>query len=120
MTNLNKIFRDFSFNIAFIQLHQRQINVFVKNEIIKLKRNDSFSMNNFCFNSPIDGEEIQFAVKESSNVEQIKLIQIQKNKEFQWLLAESYEYYEKFLHNIYAYLIYQKKIEIPNEYSHIQ
>lgn len=64
------------------------------------------SLHNPFFKSPINGEYIFLDLIEST-IEDRKIFLIEnKNRQYQWLLAEAYELYEDFLEKLYANIAY--------------
>lgn len=58
------------------------------------------------FYNPFNGEYEHLSVYERTINKDIKSLEYHYNKQYQWLLVEAYEAYEKFLSNLYAYTGY--------------
>ena len=63
------------------------------------------SLHNPFFKSPISGEYIFSNLIEMSIEDRKKLLKDNKNRQYQWLLAEGYELYEDFLENLYGEIV---------------
>lgn len=77
------------------------------NELLEKKpelREHSSSYQHCTFRSSIDGELRFFASVETTVEERRVALQLHKNRQYQWLLAESYEQFEDFLEHVYSFL----------------
>lgn len=100
-----------------IQHYQRLVDKNSKNILTELEDNlagsdelngdwkeiTGHSYNNFYYTEPLSGKSVMYSHKKTSIAQEIDLVYIFKNKQYQWLLAEAYEEYEDFIENIYAH-----------------
>lgn len=62
------------------------------------------SMHHMAFQSAMNGEIVQFGYNVHSIEDWIQAVYLRKNKQYQWLLAEAYEYFEDAVEDAYAFL----------------
>lgn len=68
----------------------------------EMKDSNGIELRNFSFNSPYTGESEFIDRKKLKIDERIDIVNLHKNKQYQWLLVEAYEAYEKYLKELYA------------------
>ncbi len=113
---IQKIFVEYSSRVAKIHLYQRAAKNNAEAELRKLlefekKTNlnkSPISMSQMIFRD-VDGKRHSFGYFKSNIEESKKSVFIHKNKQFQWLLTETYECFEEFLDHAYGYAGYCKK-----------
>jgi len=67
-----------------------------------LKNFNGIEIRNFLFHSPYTGVLESIDHKKLKIEERIEIVELHKNKQYQWLLAEAYEAYEDYLEDLYA------------------
>lgn len=111
------LFKEFEEKISLVQAYQRAARSLGNGELEKLDRHRNriaesgeeppmMSMMSFSFRSALDGNHIYYG-RRTQNVEEVTLaLELQLNKQNQWLLAEAYEEFEDFLEAAYASAAY--------------
>jgi hypothetical protein len=112
---LKIMFGQYAATMADITLHQRAVDAVSKRELEQLSKQVeaikdnpdlqeiSYDAHGMHFYSAIDGQPIQYAGKRRSVEDRAKSVYLNKNRQYQWLLAEAYEAFEDAIEGAYAY-----------------
>lgn len=112
----SEILEKFLAKMTQIYLYQRAMQDLTQSEIRKLREYEEVleanpnlpsigrSYNNMFFRSPRNGELMYFGRNVSGAEERKSEIYAHRNKQYQWLLSESWEEFEDFLEEMYAYV----------------
>jgi hypothetical protein len=118
---LEEIFDEYIHKSEQLIMAKRSMNEIAVNEIKRLnqkkekeenitgKKNSTHSMDFFFFQDIETGETTRYKNIRSTIDEKIKQIMLQKNKQYQWILSESFEIFRDYLIKTYAYLGYKDK-----------
>lgn len=118
---LEEIFNEYIHKSEQLIIAKRSISEIAKNEINRLiqkkekeeevtgKKNTTHSVDFFFIHDAKTGEVTRYKHISSTVDEKIKHILLQKNKQYQWILSESYEIFREYLIKAYAYLGYKDK-----------
>ncbi|EPF0046341.1 hypothetical protein ACSN7J_003945 [Enterobacter hormaechei] len=68
----------------------------------EVKDFNGIEFRNFVFHSPYTGTLESIDHKTLKIEERIEIVELHKNKQYQWLLSEAYEVYEDYLEDLYA------------------
>lgn len=130
--DLQEIFNEYILKSEQIIITKRSISEITKNEINGLiqkkeneekvtgQKNTTHSMDFFFIQDAKTGETTRYNHTSSTVNEKIEQILFQKNKQYQWILSESYEIFKEFVIKAYAYLGYtDKNIWVPKDYGNI-
>lgn len=113
---LDDIWSDFTGAMAEADLMLRKTRSATKAEMELLVKNEQamkqyeddasrpVSMHNFTFRDIKTGEHIFYDQRDLSAEEAKRHLLLRKNKQYQWLLVEAYEAFEKFLLHVYAHV----------------
>ena len=113
--DLSEIIEYYSSKMTQIHLYQRAMKEIAKKELENLYKYEqsleqnsemkefSHSFHNMAFRRAQDGEHIFFGQKKLSVKDHQLSVVLHKNKQYQWLLSESYEEFEDCLERLYAY-----------------
>ena len=113
---LEVMFDQYAATMADITLHQRAVDAVSKRSLAELwkqaeaiKGNPdlqeiSFDAHGMHFYSAVDGQPIHYAGRRRSVEDRTKAVHLNKNRQYQWLLAEAYEAFEDAIEGAYAYL----------------
>ncbi|NCC84951.1 MAG: hypothetical protein EOM03_12625 [Clostridia bacterium] len=111
---LDDIWSDFTSAMAEADLMLRKTRSATKTEMKLLLKNEqamrqheddgsrTVSMHNFTFRDIKTGKHIFYDQRDLSIEEAKRHLLLRKNKQYQWLLVEAYEAFEKFLAHLYA------------------
>lgn len=129
---LEEIFDEYILKSEQLIIAKRSIDEIAQNEIKRLtqkkqkeeevtgKKNTTHSMDFFFIQDAKTGETTRYKHISSTVDEKIKQILLQKNKQYQWILSESYEIFREYLIKAYAYLGYKDKNVWPlKDYGNI-
>jgi hypothetical protein len=112
---LDDIWSDFTGAIAEVELMLRETRDSAKSEMQRLVKNEEVmkqrgedasrvvSMHNFSFKDIRTGRHVVYGHRDLSAEEAKRHVLLRKNRQYQWLLVEAYEAFEKLLVHIYAY-----------------
>lgn len=113
---LDEIWSHFAGHIVEVESLVTDIRQTTKNELMALARNQKLleetpdidddmliSMRKMFFRDLRNGDHVSYGNKSFSPKEMIYHLHLRKNKQYQWLLVEAYEVFEKFLVHVYAY-----------------
>ncbi|WP_310557681.1 hypothetical protein [Flavobacterium sp.] len=118
---LDEIFDEYILKSEQLILAKRSINEIAVNEIKRLhqkkekeqdvtgNKNSTHSVDFFLIQDIKSGETIRYKNIRSTVDENIKQIVLHKNKQYQWILTESFEIFREYLIKSYAYLGYKDK-----------
>ncbi|WPR71790.1 hypothetical protein SLW70_01285 [Flavobacterium sp. NG2] len=118
---LEEIFNEYILKSEQLIITKRSMNDIAQNEIKNLNqkkekeqditgnKNSTHSMDFFFIQDVKSGETTRYKNIRSTVDEKIKQIVLQKNKQYQWILSESFEIFREFLIKSYAYLGYKDK-----------
>ncbi|MFW5982964.1 MAG: hypothetical protein ACOCQ4_00555 [bacterium] len=116
--DLRTIFDLYCDKMAQIQLYQRAMKKLAKNELEEINEYEKVIKNNpelkdyshshhrMTFRKAENGKHISFARKKLSIKDRRLSVVLHKNKQYQWLLSESYEEFKDCLEYLYAYAGY--------------
>lgn len=129
---LEEIFDEYICKLEQLIMAKRSMKEIAVNEINRLNQkkektlkilgnnNLSHSTNFFFIEDPKTGQNIRYKHIKSTIDENIKQIILQKNKQYQWILSESFEIFREFVTKIYAYLGYKDNNAWPlKDYGNI-
>lgn len=112
---LNEIWDNYTARMAEVELMERAIRknfndvVYDISEISKnseIDKSKRFTINNMIYNNIVDGKALRYRQTYHSFSEYAFQKLVEKNKQYQWLLVESYEEYSDYLNKVYAYCGY--------------
>lgn len=114
---LDKIFEEFKERVVHVSFTQNFTKSASKAAMDKLSkeyetardqdRESSLSrMTNMICRDILKNQEVVIGFKDASYAEHLQILQMQHNRQYQWLLAEAYEAFEDFLERLYAYCGY--------------
>jgi hypothetical protein len=118
---LETIFNEYIIKSNQLILAKRSMNEIALNEIGRLvqkkekeekitgSKDSTHSMDFFFIQDAKTGETQRYNHIEKTVDENIKYILLQKNKQYQWILSESYEIFKDYLIKVYAHLGYTDK-----------
>lgn len=118
---LEEIFDEYILKSEQLIIAKRSMNEIAVNEIKRLNqkkekekkvtgnKNSTHSMDSFFIQDAKSGEITRYKNIRSTVDENIKQIMLQKNKQYQWILSESFEIFREYLIKAYAYLGYKDK-----------
>lgn len=125
--DIKDIFQEFIDTMSMLSIHQKTVRQITQKEykdyqefieaLSKLEEKEKSSLDGLYglhFHNLISQkkyERVDF--KRVTPEDYKKTISIRKNKQYQWLLAEGYEAYEKFIIKVYAYVGHQKPNSWP-------
>lgn len=113
--DLSEIIEYYSSKMTQIHLYQRAMKEIAKKELQNLyeyeksleqnpeMRKFANSFHNMTFRRALDGRHVFFGKKKLSVRDHQLSVVLHKNKQYQWLLSESYEEFEDCLERLYAY-----------------
>lgn len=113
--DLAEIIECYSSKMTQIHLYQRAMKDIAKKELENLYKYEqsleqnpemeefAHSFHNIAFRRAQDGEHVFFGQKKLSVKDHQLSVVLHKNKQYQWLLSESYEEFEDCLERLYAY-----------------
>lgn len=117
---ITEIFKKYTDKVVQIQLFHRAVKQNAKNELVLLKQYEEhiddpkqkttpLSAHNMFFRTVIGESPYFYGYEVSSLEDKINAVALHKNKQFQWLLAETYETFEGFIEEAYAFAGYMDK-----------
>ncbi|WP_052483685.1 hypothetical protein [Flavobacterium sp. MEB061] len=116
---LEEIFDEYICKLEQLTIAKRSMKEIAVNEINRLNQkkektlkvignnNFSHSTDFFFIEDPKSGQIIRYNYIKSTIDENIKQIILQKNKQYQWILSESFEIFREFIIKLYAYIGYK-------------
>lgn len=118
--HLDTIFEEFKERIVHVSFTQSFTKSVSKAAMDKLRmefenarnqdRESSLSlMTNMICMDLLQNQKIVIGFKDASYTEHLQTLQLQHNRQYQWLLAEAYEAFEAYLIKLYAYCGYSEK-----------
>lgn len=118
--HLDKIFEEFKERVVHVSFTQSFTKSVSKAAMDRLSKEYETARNQDRESSPsrmtnmickdlLRNQEIVIGFKDSSYAEHLQILQLQHNRQYQWLLAEAYEAFEDFLKRLYAYCGYVDK-----------
>ena len=123
--NIEKNLQLFFEKFAILQHYQRITDQITKQTIKELQERDNqisqfepskreiyeTSLDVFSIYNPYTGINQPYSIKKTSIKEKARQIHLHKNRQYQWLLVEAYEFFEDYVISLYE-LVCDKKIEL--------
>ena len=125
--NVEQVFSSYSERIAQIDLFQRAVKTAARSEFDELTKQTEYlakkpehiehskSRHHMFFYDAQSGDEVIFDSKVQDIEERKKRLYYRQNRNYQWLLAESWEEFERFCISIYAAIGFQDYNEWPSK-----